>query len=97
MPDVVIEGGIEEADPPRKLVHTYRFLFSEAMKAEGFTRVTWEIEKVTAGFARLTVIHELEGAPNMAGIDPRGWPNQRDLVADRRAGGALYSCSVTGG
>ena len=37
-------------------------------KAEGFTRVTWEIEKVAAGFSRLTVIHELEGAPIMAGM-----------------------------
>ena len=43
--DVIVDGVVEEADPPRKLVHTYRFLFSEAMKAEGFTRVTWEIEK----------------------------------------------------
>jgi hypothetical protein len=51
VPDVVIDGVVEEADPPRKLVHTYRLLFSEAMKAEGFTRVTWEIEKATAGFA----------------------------------------------
>ena len=34
------------SDPPRKLVQTYRFLFSDANKAEGFTRVTWEIEKV---------------------------------------------------
>ena len=68
VPDVVIDGVVEEADPPRKLVHTYRFLFGEAMKAEGFTRVTWEIEKVAAGFSRLTVIHELEGAPIMAGM-----------------------------
>jgi uncharacterized protein YndB with AHSA1/START domain len=68
MPDVVIDDVVEQADPPRKLVHTYRFLFSEAMKAEGFTRVTWEIEKVAAGFSRLTVVHELEGAPIMAGM-----------------------------
>lgn len=68
VPDVVIDGVVEEADPPSKLVHTYRFLFSDAMKAEGFTRVTWEIEKVAAGFSRLTVIHELEGAPIMAAM-----------------------------
>ena len=68
LPDVVVDGVVEEADPPRKLVHTYRFLFSDATKAEGFTRVTWEIEKVSAGFSRLTVIHELEGAPIMAGM-----------------------------
>jgi uncharacterized protein YndB with AHSA1/START domain len=68
LPDVVIDGVVEEADRPRKLVYTYRFLFSEATKAEGFTRVTWEIEQVAAGFSRLTVIHELEGAPIMAGM-----------------------------
>ena len=68
MPDIVIDGVVEEADPPRKLVHTYRFLFSEEMKAEGFTRITWEIERVAAAFSRVTVIHELEGAPIMAGM-----------------------------
>ena len=68
IPDVVVDGVVEAADPPRKLVHTYRFLFSDAMKAEGFTRVTWEIEKVAADFSRLTVTHELEGAPIMAGL-----------------------------
>ena len=68
LPDVVVDGVVEAADPPRKLVHTYRFLFSDANTAEGFTRVTWEIEKVSAGFSRLTVTHELDGAPIMAGM-----------------------------
>jgi uncharacterized protein YndB with AHSA1/START domain len=68
IPDVVVDGAVEEADPPRKLVHTYRFLFSAEMKAEGFTRVTWEIEKVQTNFCRLSVTHELEGAPIMAGM-----------------------------
>jgi uncharacterized protein YndB with AHSA1/START domain len=66
MPDVVVDGEVVEADPPRRLVHTYRFLFSPENEAEGFTRVTWEIEKTTAGFCRLTVTHELAGAPIMA-------------------------------
>ena len=68
LPDVVVDGVVEEADPPRKLVHTYRFLFSDETKAEGFTRVTWEIERAAAGFSSLTVTHELEGAPIMAGM-----------------------------
>ena len=68
LPDVVVDGVVEEADPPRKLVHTYRFLFNDAHKAEGFTRVTYEIERVAAGFSRLIVTHELEGAPLMAGM-----------------------------
>jgi uncharacterized protein YndB with AHSA1/START domain len=68
LPDVVVDGVVESADPPKKLVHTYRFLFSDENKAEGFTRVTWEIERVAAGFSRLTVVHELEGAPIMANM-----------------------------
>jgi uncharacterized protein YndB with AHSA1/START domain len=67
MPEVVVDGQVLEADPPRRLVQTYRFLFSDAMKAEGFTRVTWEIEQ-SGRFSRLTVTHELENAPIMAGM-----------------------------
>jgi uncharacterized protein YndB with AHSA1/START domain len=66
MPDVVIDGVVEEADPPRRLVHTYRFLFSDVMKDEGFTRLTWEIEQVAPDFCRLTVTHDVSGAPIMA-------------------------------
>jgi uncharacterized protein YndB with AHSA1/START domain len=66
VPEVVIDGEVVESDPPRKLVHTYRMLFTDANKAEGFTRLTYEIEPSTTGFTRLTVTHELEGAPFMA-------------------------------
>jgi uncharacterized protein YndB with AHSA1/START domain len=66
LPETVIDGEVIEADRPRKLVHTLRFLFSAENKAEGFTRITWEIEQTTAGFCRLTVTHDLEGAPLMA-------------------------------
>jgi uncharacterized protein YndB with AHSA1/START domain len=68
MPDVVIDGEVLEADPPRRLVQTYRFLFSDDMKAEGFTRLTWEIAETQSGFSRLTVTHELGGAPIMAAM-----------------------------
>ena len=68
LPDVVVDGVVESAEPPKKLVHTYRFLFNDAHKAEGFTRVTWEIETMSPGFCRLSVTHELEGAPVMAGM-----------------------------
>jgi uncharacterized protein YndB with AHSA1/START domain len=65
LPEVIIDGEIIEAQAPHKLVQTYRFLFSDANKAEGFTRVTWEIESREEGFCRLTVTHELGGAPIM--------------------------------
>jgi uncharacterized protein YndB with AHSA1/START domain len=66
LPEVVVDGEVIEAHRPCKLVQTFRFLFSEANKAEGFTRITWEIEPQESGFCRLTVTHELEGAPIMA-------------------------------
>lgn len=68
MPEVVIDGVVEEADPPRRLVHTYRFLFSDVMRDEGYTRVTWEIERVAPDFCSLTVTHDVSGAPMMASM-----------------------------
>jgi uncharacterized protein YndB with AHSA1/START domain len=68
IPEVAIDGEVIESTPPKRLVHTYRFLFSEEMKKEGFTRITWEIEPTASGFTRLTVTHELEGAPTMAAM-----------------------------
>jgi DNA-binding transcriptional ArsR family regulator len=65
-PDVVVDGEVVEADPPRRLVQTYRFLWDPEMLAEGFTRVTWEIEEGEGGVATLTVTHELEGAAKTA-------------------------------
>jgi uncharacterized protein YndB with AHSA1/START domain len=68
MPEVVVDGEVIESDPPRKLVQTYRFLFNDETKSEGFTRLTWEIVPTQSGFTRLTVTHELGGAPIMAGM-----------------------------
>jgi hypothetical protein len=36
------------------------------MAAEGFTRTTYEIEESQKGVTKLTVIHDLEGAPKLA-------------------------------
>jgi len=47
-------------------VQTYRFLFNEEHKKEGFTRISFEIEKTSGGFCRLTVTHDTAGAPMMA-------------------------------
>ena len=40
------EGEILEVDPPRRLVQTMIALWSDDVKAEGTSRVTWEIEPV---------------------------------------------------
>jgi uncharacterized protein YndB with AHSA1/START domain/DNA-binding transcriptional ArsR family regulator len=61
-----------EVDPPRLLVQSFMALWSEEVKAEGATRVTWEIEPVGTS-CRLTVTHDQlpEGAnPELYG----GWP-----------------------
>mgnify|MGYP003694212685 CR=1 FL=1 len=52
--------------PPRKLVLSWRMLMDPEMAAEGFTRLTWEIEPTQGGVTKLTVTHELEGAPKLA-------------------------------
>lgn len=68
MPEVIVDGEVIEADPPRRLVQTYRFLFSKETKHEGFTRLTWEISDSDSGFSRLALTHELDGAPMMAAM-----------------------------
>ena len=67
-PDVVVDGEVIEADPPRRLVQTWRMLMDETMKAEGFTRLTYEIESIDGGVTKLTIVHELENAPMLAAM-----------------------------
>jgi uncharacterized protein YndB with AHSA1/START domain len=66
-PEVVVDGEVIEADPPRKLVQTWRMLMDTELQAEGFTRLTYEIEPGQYG-TKLTVIHELESAPKLAAL-----------------------------
>jgi uncharacterized protein YndB with AHSA1/START domain len=66
-PEVVVDGEVIEADPPRRLVQTWRMLMDPDLQAEGFTRLTYEIEPGEYG-TKLTVIHELEGAPRLAAL-----------------------------
>ena len=66
IPETIIDGEFLEIDPPRRLVQTWRMLMDPSMAAEGFTRLTHEIEPIDGGVVRLTVIHELEGAPQLA-------------------------------
>jgi len=51
------EGEVLEVDPPRRLVHTMTALWSDDVRREGATRVTWEIEPI-ADSCRLIVIHD---------------------------------------
>jgi hypothetical protein len=40
----------------------------DELKAEGFTRLTYEIEEIEGGATRLTVTHDLTGAPALASM-----------------------------
>src|SRR3954454_3964522 len=51
------DGEVLEADPPRKLVHTMRSLWSDDVKSAGFSRCTWEIEQVEDS-CHLTLTHD---------------------------------------
>jgi uncharacterized protein YndB with AHSA1/START domain/DNA-binding transcriptional ArsR family regulator len=61
-----------EVDPPRLLVQTFDALWSDEVKAQGTTRVTWEIEPVGSS-CRLTVTHDHLPAGANAELYG-GWP-----------------------
>ena len=58
----IASGENVEVDPPKRLVQTFTALWSEDVKAEGTSRVTWEIDPVGDDSCRLRVIHDHLGA-----------------------------------
>jgi uncharacterized protein YndB with AHSA1/START domain len=68
IPDVIVDGEVLESDPPRRLVVTWRMNMGPEYAAEGFTRLTYEIEEGQAGITKLTLVHDLEGAPKLAAM-----------------------------
>jgi len=68
VPELAADGEVIEADPPRRLVQTWRLLMDPELVAEGFTRLTWEIAEGQGGVSKLTVTHELENAPRLAAV-----------------------------
>ena len=67
-PDVISDGQVIEADRPRKLVQTWRMTMTPEMAAEGFTRLTYDIEPARGGVTKLTVTHDVTGAPMWAAV-----------------------------
>jgi uncharacterized protein YndB with AHSA1/START domain len=68
----LVEGENLEVDPPRRLVQSYRALWSDDVKRAGTSRVTWEIEPVGDSCC-LTVTHDElreDANPQLYG----GWP-----------------------
>ena len=71
-PALLGEGENLEVDPPRRLVQTMVALWGDDVKAEGSTRITWEIEPI-GDSCRLLVTHDQlrEGANEQL---YGGWP-----------------------
>ena len=67
-PEIAVDGEVIEVDPPHRLVQTWRMAMDPGMAAEGFTRVTYELKEIEGGSTRLTVIHDLAGAPKLAAL-----------------------------
>ncbi len=71
-PTPIFEGENLEVDPPRRLVQSFNAMWSDDVRSEGTSRVTWEIEQIEDS-CRLTVTHDQlrEGAnAELYG----GWP-----------------------
>jgi len=68
----IASGENLEVDAPRRLVQSFNALWSDEVKAEGTSRVTWDIEQVEDS-CRLTVTHDemREGASDLL---YGGWP-----------------------
>ena len=64
-PEVMLVGEVIEAEAPRRLVQTWHPLWDPASAAEAITKLTWQIE-AQGTFTKLTVTHDLAGAPAAA-------------------------------
>ena len=67
-------GEILEIDRPRKLVLSWRNEFKPELRAEGFSRATFELEP-QGDMVKLTVVHQID-KPGSKFIEavPSGWP-----------------------
>ena len=76
IPDVITDGEILEVNAPAKLVQTWRMLMDPGLAAEGFTRLALELQPVRGGVTKLTVTHDLTGAPKLAALVAGQWESQ---------------------
>jgi uncharacterized protein YndB with AHSA1/START domain len=78
MPEVIADGEVVEADPPRLLKQTWKLRMDPGTAAEAYSTLTYEISesKTQPGTCKLTVVHELPESPAtfalVAGSDEEG-------------------------
>jgi len=68
IPDVISEGEVLEVDAPYRLVHTWHMTMTPELAAEAVTRLMVELEPVRGGVTRVTVTHDVTGAPLWAHV-----------------------------
>ncbi|MBV9792048.1 MAG: SRPBCC domain-containing protein [Chloroflexi bacterium] len=70
----IVEGEVVLSDPPNRLVHTYHSLWPP-MNEDAPTRVTWELEAMSGGVTKVTVVHEdFQGeTATYQGLQSGGW------------------------
>jgi uncharacterized protein YndB with AHSA1/START domain/DNA-binding transcriptional ArsR family regulator len=56
--ELIVEGKVLAADPPRKLATTWSFRRNPDLRDDPPSRVTWEIEPVGGETCRLTLVHD---------------------------------------
>ena len=67
-------GEVVAVEPPRRLVLKWRNEFRPELKAEGYSRATFELEPV-GDMVKLTVIHEIDRTPSkFIEAVSGGWP-----------------------
>ena len=76
LPDRAIDGEVLEADQPRRLILRWRMVMDKAMEAQGFTRLTYEINDSGQGVTKLTLVHEFGTATRLAALLNGEWENQ---------------------
>lgn len=70
----VVDGTIEECDPPRRLVMTWHVLHDAAMSEEPPSRVEWTVTDAGDGLTRLDLVHgDLARSPTTWANVKAGW------------------------
>jgi uncharacterized protein YndB with AHSA1/START domain len=68
-------GEIVEIEPERRLVLTWRNEFKPELRAEGYSRLTYELEEMGES-VKLTLIHEIDkGDSKLIDAVSNGWPH----------------------